>query len=188
MSDSDFSNVPETEDTTEQHRRTPDHVNGSGGENDLVSLEQTTIQRDETGEIIPRREYVEELGGDGLAKPMTNALSSRYIDGKLNEGEDLTDRDLANIFDRCVVSPDLTEHPQCPNDGVTEEFVAEQMTGAMEDAYFILVLKASGEDALVDRIRATSRGELPPEVRQMLQENPEALREFMPEEDEDGSS
>lgn len=182
MSDSDFSNVPTTEDTTDdQHSRTPDHVNGSGGENNLASLEATTIQRDEDGEIIPRREYVEELGGDGIAKPMTGALRERYIENKLDEGEDITDRDLANIFNRCVVAPDLTNHPQCPDDGVTEQFVSNEMTGAMQDAYFILVLLASDEDSYAERIRATSRGELPTEVLQVVRENPEALEKFMDE-------
>ncbi|MFC5970070.1 hypothetical protein ACFPYI_01880 [Halomarina salina] len=185
MSDSDISNVPMTDDTTktDDPTRTPDHVNGSGGENDLVSLEQTTIQRDEDGEIVPRREYVEELGGDAIAKPMTGALRERYIENKLNEGEDVTDRDLANIFNRCVVAPDLTNHPECPDDQVTEEFVKNGMTGAMQDAYFILVLRASGEEALADQIRATSRGELPTQVLQVIRENPEALEQFMDEND-----
>ncbi|WP_254535238.1 hypothetical protein [Halomarina litorea] len=195
MSNSDFSNVPESTDTganVERQQRdeaaqTPDHINGSGGDNDLVSLEQTTIQRDEDGEIIPRREYVEELGGDGIARPLTGALRSRYIEGKLEAGEDLTDRDLANIFDRCVVAPDLTTHPQCPSEGVTESFVSDQMTGAMQDAYFILVLLASDEDAVVERIRATSRGDLPPEAMQLLEANPEAVVQFAEQADEDES-
>lgn len=122
----------------------------------IVSLEDTTIQRDtETGELLPRKNYVDELGGETVSKPLTRDERKEYVEDLLDEDEDkeeLSDAELAELFDRKVVKPDLTQHHLC-GDHVTEKFVKEGLTKTQEDGFFIGILLASDENDLVRLIR-----------------------------------
>lgn len=161
---------------------TPQYVSGSGGDHDLIDRDQQRIQRDENGEIIPRREYVEELGGDAIAKPLPRSARERYIEETLGQGEDVTDAMLAELFDEYLVVPDLTTWEGCPNDRVTEEFVTEGLTQAEEDAFFFAILLASGDHDLVDRLRSNRRGGLSEnEIALLDQLGPERMQELMEE-------
>jgi hypothetical protein len=177
--------------TTDEHSEDtnadlPRHVDGSGGDADLASVEQTTIQRDAQGRARPRREYVEELDADVLARPLPSADREKYIGETLGQGEDITDQMLAELFDEYVVYPDLTDHSECPDDQVTEQFVGESLTSTTEDAYFFAILLASDEQDLVERLRANRRGELSDgEAKLMDQLGPERMQELFDEADED---
>lgn len=123
---------------------------------DFVSIDETTLQRDpDTGQLEPEEVYVEELGGPTLARPMKRDEREQYIDDvadEESEKEEVTDKELAELFDRKLVKPDLSEHEMC--DGrVTEKFVREGLTKNQEDGFYIAVLLASGETDVVRMIR-----------------------------------
>lgn len=134
----------------------PDYEDGDG--DDVVSLEESTIQRDpSTGELQPQKNYVEELRGDVVSKPITRDERERYVEPLLEADADddepaLSDADLAELFDRKVVKPDLSAHELC-GDNVTEKFVADGLTKTQEDGYFIAILLASDEYDLVRMMR-----------------------------------
>lgn len=128
-----------------------------------VALDEITLDRDpETGELEPKAVDVEEIGKEGetvRALPLNKAARRKYLK-PLREGEDVGDELLARMFDDHLVEPDLTEHPRCPDDGVSERFIREDLDPAAEDGLFIAILEASGERELVELLRKVNRGEL----------------------------
>lgn len=125
-------------------------------DNDVVSLDETTLQRDsETGDLIPEKNWVDELDGNVVARPLTRDERQRYIEDLLDEDsnkDELSDSELAELFDRKIVSPDLTNH-RLNGDKVTTEFIREGLNQAQENGYFIAILLASDEETLVRRLR-----------------------------------
>ena len=171
-----------------QEAQTPRHVDGSGGDAPLASEETRIIQRDETGEIIPRREYVAETDEDALAKPLPGSARERYIEETLAQGEDITDAMLAEMFTDYLVVPDLTTWADCPDDHVSEDFIQDGLSQAEEDGYFFAILLASGDTDLVERLRANRRGGMSEdEVRLLDQLGPERMQELMAEVDVEGN-
>jgi hypothetical protein len=67
--------------------------------------------------------------------------------------DEVTDAELAELFDRNLIAPDLTGHPKCPDQGVTETFVREEMSQYFQDACYIAVLLASDEYDVVRLMR-----------------------------------
>lgn len=123
-------------------------------DDDVVKLDDTTLQRVD-GELQPQKVYVEELGGKVVTRPLTRDERQRYIEDLLDEDTDkdeLSDSELAELFDRKIVEPDLTEH-RLNGETVTTDFVREGLNQTHEDGYFIAILLASEEDRLVRYIR-----------------------------------
>lgn len=133
---------------TDNQPHNPDYSDSD----DVVSIDETTLQRDsESGELLPRKVYVEEFGGDIVARPLTRDERQRYIEDLLDEETDkdeLSDSELAELFDRKIVEPDLTEH-RLNGETVTTDFVREGLNRTQEDGYFIAILLASDETRLV---------------------------------------
>lgn len=128
----------------------------------IVSIEDTTVHRDEDGNLLPRRQPVDELGGDIVAKPLLDTARERFVEDLQDadtDKEELSNADLAELFDTHIVEPDMTQHELC-GDRVTERFVREGMTQKMQDAYYIGILLASDEYEMVARMRRVERGEL----------------------------
>lgn len=138
---------------TESEQHDPEYADD---DDDVVSIESTTLQRDpDTGDLIPRKEYVDELGGDVVARPMTRQEQKRYVEevaSEEKEKEENSDKDLAKLFDRKIVEPDLTQHRLC-GENVTEKFVREGLNKTQENGYFIAILLASDAHDMVRRIR-----------------------------------
>lgn len=123
-------------------------------DDDVVSLGEATLQRDSEGKLMPSKEYVREMNGNVLARPLTRDERQRFVTDLLEgEKDELSDAELAELFDLKVVDPDLSEHPLCEDGRVTERFVREGLNQSQEDGLFIAVLLASGEDDMVRRIR-----------------------------------
>lgn len=137
---------------TDNQPHNPDYSDSD----DVVSIDQTTLQRDsESGELLPQKVWVDEFGGDIIARPLTRDERKRYIEDLLDEDhekEELSDSELAELFDRKVVEPDLTDH-RLNGETVTTDFVRDGLNQTQEDGYFIAVLLASDEDRLVRYIR-----------------------------------
>lgn len=128
----------------------------------LLDLEDTTLQRGDDGEIKPQEVYVDELGGKVMARSMDRNERQKYIEDLMDEDsdrEELSDAELADLFERKIVAPDLTEHPLCEDGKVTEVFVREGLNSAQEDGFFIAILMASGERDLVRLMRGQYRDE-----------------------------
>lgn len=128
------------------------------GEDDegFVEFDEVTFSRGEQGELQPETEYVEELGGKAKARPATKGHRDNYIEPFADpdgEKDTLTNADLAFLFDSRLEKPDLTNHPRCPDDEVTPEFVEEDMPQSMQDGCFIAILLASKEYDLVRLMR-----------------------------------
>lgn len=121
----------------------------------LVDLETTTLQRDDDGELLPVRTFVQELGGDVVAKPLERDERERFVEDLIGDSgkDELTDAELAELFDSKIVAPDLSEHRLCEEGRVTERFVRKGLNQNQEDGYYIAVLLASDEDELVRRLR-----------------------------------
>jgi len=126
----------------------------SEDEDEIVSLADTTLQR-RGGELVAERVYVEELDGSVKAKPMVRDERKYYVE-EINDPEvdrdEISDGELADLFDEKIKQPDLTEHELC-DDSVTEEFVSEGLTSTGEEGYYIAILLVSGEDDMVRRMR-----------------------------------
>lgn len=162
----DGDEVGRTVDDDEDTPRTPTTTNPEyedyGDDDDIASVEATTIQRGSDGEILPRREFVEELDADVVAKPLIDDARDRFLESVADpetDKEELSNAELAELLDTHLVAPDLTEHPLCENNRVTERFVREGMTDSMQDAYYIGVLLASDEHEYVRRMRRLERGQ-----------------------------
>lgn len=120
-------------------------------DDDVVSLNETTLQRDSDGALRPQKNWVKELDGNVVARPLTRDERKRYIEDLVDEETDkdeLSDSELAELFDRKIVKPDLTAH-RLNGDKVTTEFVREGLNQTQENGYFNAILLASGEDKLV---------------------------------------
>lgn len=145
MSDSD------TPTSTASQAQNPDYAES---DDDVVSLGEATLQRDSEGKLMPSKEYVREMNGHVLARPLTRDERKRFVTDLLEgEKDELSDADLAELFDLKIVDPDLSDHPLCEDGRVTERFVREGLNQSQEDGLFIAVLLASGEDDMVRRIR-----------------------------------
>jgi hypothetical protein len=132
-------------------------------DDDIASLEATTVHRDEDGNILPRKQFVEELNAYIVAKPLLDTARERFLEEVQDpdsEKEQLTDADLAELFDTHLVAPDFTQHELCESGRITERFVREGMTEANQDAYYIGILLASDEYEYVARLRRVERGTL----------------------------
>lgn len=128
----------------------------------FLDLEDTTLQRDDSGDIKPQEVYVDELGGKVLARSLDRNERRMYVEELLDEDEDreeLADSELAELFEKKIVEPDLTDHPLCENGRVTERFVTEGLNSAQEDGFFLAILLASGERDLVRIMRGQYRDE-----------------------------
>lgn len=124
-------------------------------DDDVVSIEETTLQRDSDGDLRPQKMWVDELDGNVVSRPLTRDERKRYIEDLLDEDTDkdeLSDSELAELFDRKIVKPDLTKHP-LNGQKITTEFVREGLNQPQEDGYFIAILLASDDDKLVRRMR-----------------------------------
>jgi len=160
MSDDSISNVasPATgsDDPDPEPAASSEYQDSDDG---LATLEDHTLQRDETGGLQPQRiREIQELGGaDVIAKPLTRQERRQYIEELVDDStdkEEITDAELAELFDTKIVRPDLAQHDLCQPEGhVTERFVREGLTGKQEDGYYIAVLRASGEDDMVRQMR-----------------------------------
>ncbi|WP_394743304.1 hypothetical protein [Natronococcus roseus] len=123
-------------------------------DDDLVSLDETTLRRDEEGNLLPERMYVEELGGEAVARPLERDERKRFVEDLFSGDKDeLTSAELAELFDKKIVAPDLGGHPLSEDGRVTERFVEEGLSQAKEDGFYIAVLLASDEHDIVRRIR-----------------------------------
>lgn len=142
----DTSDAPKTAET-----QNPKYAEA---DDDVVSLGEATLQRDDEGRLMPSKEYVREMDGYVLARPLTRDERKRFVTDLVEgEKEELSDAELAELFDLKVVNPDLTQHPLCEDGHVTERFVREGLNQSQENGLFIAVLLASGEDDMVRRIR-----------------------------------
>ena len=156
--DSDVSNVanPASTDDADPPTETAseDYVD-TDADDGLATLEDHTLQRDPSGDLKPQRvtDIPELDGADVIAKPLTRQERKQYIQDLVEGSKDeITDAELAELFDRKIVAPDLSEHPLC-NGQVTERFVQDGLLGKQEDGYYIAILRASGEDEMVRRMR-----------------------------------
>lgn len=142
-----------------------------------VSLEDITVQRDESGQIQPKTVYVDELNGEVDVRPMSRADRKKYL-SEIFEPEDtdkelLPDEVLAEMITKLVVTPDLTEHPRCPDNEVSPEFLQNELDPQYEMGLFYAILLASGDEEVVDEFRRIESGDLTEEERKRLEEGQE---------------
>lgn len=121
----------------------------------MVSLADTTLQR-RNGDLVAETIEVEELDGSVRVKPMTRDERKFYVE-EVNDPdsgrEEITDEELADLFDEKVVEPDLGEHELCPDGEVTERFVREGLSSKGEEGFYIAILLATGEEDMVRTMR-----------------------------------
>ncbi len=120
-------------------------------DDDVVSLDETTLQRDSDGDLRPQKVWVKELDGNVVARPLTRDERQRHIEELVDDEtdkEELTDSELAELFDRKIVDPDLKGH-RLNGETVTTDFVSKGLNQTQENGYFNAILLASGEDKLV---------------------------------------
>lgn len=162
----------------------PDYAE-TDDEERFASGDALTFQRDEEGDLVPNEVFVEELEQMGhapyaLAKPFHGDQRQRYLEDPADpdsDVEELTDADLAELFERNLIRPDLHESPACEG-RITERFVSEELPEPAQDACFIAVLLASGEHEYVRRMRRLQRGELTDaEVKMMQHDREQQSRE-----------
>lgn len=144
-------------------------------DDDVVSLDETTLQRDsETGELRPQKIWVDELDGNVVARPLTRDERQRYIEDLLDDETDkdeLKDSELAELFDRKIVEPDLLDH-RLNGETITTDFVREGLNQTQENGLFNAILLASDEHRLV----RLNRGEYTDSEIRMVQAQQGNLR------------
>lgn len=126
------------------------------GDDDFVSFDDVTYTRDDTGELAAEDVFVEELDGMARSRPLMKNQKQRTVNPFIDPDgpkDELTDADLAELFDSRLEKPDLTEHPACEDSRVTERFVGENMPDSMQDGCFIAILLASKEYDIVRLMR-----------------------------------
>lgn len=156
----------------------PEYADDDEGQ--YASWQDVTRQRDEEGNLLPRDVYVEEFDSLNIDPPYALAIPfhgdqrQRYLVDPSDpdvDKEEVTDAELAELFDKNLVEPDLTEHPACRGGRVTEQLVAEEIDQPMQDACFVAVMLASNEYEYVRRMRRLERGELTDaEIKMALEE------------------
>lgn len=131
----------------------PEYADADDGE--FVSFEEVTYQRDSQGNLKAEDVHVRELDGMARAVPMNK--SQREMISNLqdpdSDRDELTDAELAELFDRNLKKPDLTQHPRASGGRVTEGFVSNEMPQTMQDGCFMAILLASKEYDMVRLLR-----------------------------------
>ncbi|MWG34819.1 hypothetical protein [Halomarina oriensis] len=129
----------------------------------MVSVADVTVSRDQEGNVLPEKQYVEELDGYVKARRLTKNAREQWIMPLLS-GEDISDAQLADLYESHLVEPDLTN-----DEGeVTERLVAEELDPAMEDGLLYGILLVSDLDEIVDRLRRYPRGDISDEEMDRL--------------------
>lgn len=121
---------------------------------DKVSLDDISLKRDSNGDLVPVTVYVEELGGEITARPMTKSARQRYLAPLADEEDagELSNEMLAGLFSEHIVEPDMN--------GVDAEFIENNLNPSAEHGLFFGVLLASGEEEVVEEFRKALNGEL----------------------------
>lgn len=130
-----------------------------------LNLAEHTLDRDDEGNLKAETVFVEELDADVEARPLNKAARRKYL-SNLGEGEDLTAEETASLFREHVVDPDPADFPDeaVPYDEYTAEYIDEDMHTTLEDGLFIAILLASGEDDVVEQMRAAMEAGVAPEA------------------------
>jgi len=132
----------------------PETADDTGDE--FISVDEVTFSRDDDGNLLAEDVFVEELDGMARSRPLMKEQRERIVEPFIDpEGhkDEITDADLADLFNSRLEKPDLTEHPHCPDSRVTERFVEDHMPQSMQDGCFIAVLLASKEFDLIRILR-----------------------------------
>lgn len=144
--------------------------------NETVSLDSVTVERDSRGRLTSEYYYVEELDGEVKSRGLTKSEKRNHL-GPMLDGEEIGSDVLAEWFEEKIDDPDLTEHPRAGEDGLTAEFVEEELTEDAEDGFFFAVLLASDLDELVNFYRKLYAGDMTVEDLEDMNIDPASLSE-----------
>lgn len=109
---------------------------------DYASVDDLTVKRDETGEILPVDEET-PMFGTVRVLPMAYGAVERHF-GEAGQVADVGSDEIARILDEHVIEPDLSE---AAGGRVTGEYVRENLKPLAPRDLIMAVLSVSGVDA-----------------------------------------
>ena len=129
----------------------PDYVD----DDDFADPEEAVFGRDSSGQLKAQKCYVDELDAHTLARPLKKPqreMIEELADSD-SDREELSDAELAELFDDRLERPDLTTVDECQGSRVTERFVADEMSPEKQTGYLIGILLASDMNDTVRLMR-----------------------------------
>jgi hypothetical protein len=129
----------------------PDYVN----DDDFADPEEAVFGRDSSGQLKAQKCYVDELDAHTLARPLKKPQREMIeaLQDPDSDRDELSDAELAELFDDRLERPDLTTVAECQGDRVTERFVADEMSPEKQEGYLIGILLASDMNDMVRLMR-----------------------------------
>lgn len=110
---------------------------------DYADPEDLTVQRDDNDELLPQDVEVDRFGTISVIPMTYGRVQTRFGDGQEFEFDT---EELAEMFDRHIVEPDLSE---AAGGTVTPEYVEEMYPDA-PSKLLLAIMEASGVEADVE--------------------------------------